>query len=231
MTGACLLAVASSAQESPRIDWKLGPAAIQICDDARIAIPSPLLYIQHAEASRFLVATGNPPTDRELAVVASPSLDWFAVFSLRTYKELGFSVERPSAEEIARSILAGSAAANSERATSGRETLDVTGWGERPHIDAQSRRLEWSLHTQESGGRAVSNRFVYFVTRSGILEVELVTEEGNAAGSRREFELMLTGLRVEKGGDLSWWVAGAFLLIAAAAGWFFLWGRRRSVAA
>ena len=220
------MAALSHAQETPQIGWKRGPAVVPLGSEAHVSIAAPLIFVDRAEASRFLIATGNPPTQRELAVVAAPALDWFAVFSFRSYADLGFSLRRPSAEEIARSIIAGSAAANRERAQSGRETLDVIGWAERPRVDPESGRLEWSLHSQESGGRNVSNRFVYFAARSGVLEVELVTEEENAPAARGEFEMLLRGVRVTRRGAPAWWWSLGAFGVAALFAWLF-WLRRR----
>jgi uncharacterized membrane-anchored protein len=215
------------AQESVRIDWRLGPAVVGIGEGAELMVGAGLVLAEGEQARRFLEATGNPVVGYERAVVGAQGLEWFAVIGWRRFEELGFSLREPSAEEIARALLAGSAAANAARERAGRDTLEVTGWRERPRIDRRTGRLEWSLHTQESGGRAVANRFVYYVARSGVVEVELVTEEANAKRAAAAFEVLLQGMRIEREAEVLWdWLGAAAVLILAAAA-AVLWRIRR----
>lgn len=172
--------------------------------------------------ARFFEFTGNPPSGNELAIAGPASLDWFAVFSWRTYASLGFEASNPDPLEIAGSIRAGSAEANRERARQGRETLDVLEWTGEPVFDGNTGRLEFRLRTRESGGRQVENRFVYFLGRRGVVEVEFVSEAGTG---QEGFERLL-GLIEWKDGERHQRSAGtaplavtAMAALAAAAIW------------
>lgn len=181
----------SAAQTVPEIRWQFGPSVVAIGPGASLRVPKGMIHVAGAEMGRFLEFTGNPPSGNEIAVAGPVTLDWFAVFSWRTYASLGFEAAHPDPVEIARSIRTGSEAANLERVRQGRETLEVLEWSGEPVFDEATGRLEFRLRTQESGGRQVENRFAYFLGRRGVLEVELVSEAGRAAA---DFGRLLDGI-------------------------------------
>ncbi|MBE0658326.1 MAG: DUF2167 domain-containing protein [Bryobacteraceae bacterium] len=194
---ALLICAGAAAQTVPKIKWQFGPSAALLGSFAELHVPKGMIHADADETRRFLDFTGNPSSGNEIAVVGPVSLDWFAVISWRTHASLGFDTADPDPDEIARSIRAGSTTANRERARLGRETLQVLEWAAEPVFDERTGRLDFRLRTQESGGRQVENRFVYFLGRNGVLEVELVSEAGtNPAG----FESLISGIEW-KGGE------------------------------
>ncbi len=185
---------------APAIDWQAGPLELSLGAPARILLPAGHIAAAGAEAAKFLEATGNPPTGRELAVVGIRTLDWFAVFSFDTFETLGFvrSASRgtPDVGAIIRALREGNEAANRARAAAGRETLDLLGWRVPPRYDAKTQSLSWSIDSRESGGRDVANTFVFFLTNHGVITAELVTEAKDTAAAGAAFRRLLQGFSV-----------------------------------
>lgn len=203
----------------PEIRWSFGPAVLAPAGRADLPVPAGLIYVQGTELGRFLTASGNPPSGRELAVVGARDLGWFAVVSRE---------DRIGVEELHRAIVNGTEAANLVRARQGRETLDVLGYREAPQFDKERQVLTWSLDTVESGGRAVVNRFAYFVGRRTVIGFEMVTEAGSYEAARAAFDGWLRGFRFRTGEEAGRgvdWGLWTVLGIAGAAGWL-IWRRR-----
>ncbi|HPT24880.1 MAG TPA: DUF2167 domain-containing protein [Bryobacteraceae bacterium] len=217
------------AQDAPEIRWRFGPLEEQIGEGARLRLRPGTIWAGGSEARRFLEFTGNPPDGGEIGIAGPANMSWFAVVSWRTYASLGFEVARPDSRRIAEAIKSGAATANQERGRKGRETLEVLDWTGRPVFDERLGRLEFKLKTQESGGRAVENRFVYLLGRAGVVEVELVTEMGTDTAG---FESLLDGVTWRPGEEYErptdWktiWVTGLAAAVAAALG-IRLWRQR-----
>jgi len=192
-----LLAMAAAgAAPNSEIHWQFGPRTVTFAGVGALQVPKGMVSADKAETRRFLEATGNPPAGDELAVVAPASLDWFLVFSFNPYQKLGLSKAEPSVEEIVAALKRGNSEANEARRKAGRETLDLLGWRDRPRYDAKTSLLEWSLDTQESGGRKNTNRYWLYLTRGGVLTVELVTEEARFASASAQARTLLAGLGI-----------------------------------
>jgi uncharacterized membrane-anchored protein len=229
---AALLAAAFclTAQTPPRIQWFFGPSTVALPGGAEIAIGPKLIYVQGAEALRFLGATGNPIEGNEALVLGARDLAWFAVFSFQGYGSLGFVRPNPDVTAIAAAIRRGTEEANRKRQRAGRDTLDVLGWREKPLFDITTGRLEWSLDTRESGGRSDEDRFVWFLGRQGVISAECVTEASSTARARAEFEHALAGFHFRPGQERGapepllarlkdWRLWAGSLLAGAAAVW------------
>lgn len=216
-----MFTVAAAGQPAPEIRWSFGPAEVELAARAALPVGRGLIYVQGEEMGRFLRASGNPPEGRELAVVGPVDLRWFAVIS----KE-----DRIGVEDLRKAIVDGTTAANLVRARQGRETLDVLGYREAPRFDKERQVLTWSLDTVESGGRAVVNRFAYFMGRQTVIGLEMVTEEESYGAAKGAFDELAAGLRFRPGEEAGHpvdWGLWVILAIAAALGWL-VW-RRQSI--
>lgn len=216
----CLLVLDLCAQTVPEIRWSFGPVPVVLGRIASIRAGQGQIYVQGPEMRRFLEASGNPPTGHELAVVGPEDLHWFTVIARE---------DRIGVEELRKAIVDGTEAANLIRARQGRETLDVLGYREGPQFDAERQVLSWTLDTVESGGRAVVNRFVYFVGRDEVIALEMVTERAGAEEAQREFDSWVKGFQFAAGHepapprDWGLWVVLSLSGVSAAV---LLWRRR-----
>lgn len=215
-----VLALALRAAAPPVIHWQAGPRPADLFSGASLRVPAPYVFTDRTETARFLSATGNPPAGNEVMVLAPRDVNWFAVFSLNSFEDLGLKANAPDPESIAQALTAGTQQANTARTRSGQDTLTVVGWQERPRFDAATGKLEWSLNSMESNGRPVTNRFISYLTRTNAISIELVTEPGSARDAKSQLErIVAEGLiiaeeqRYRPPVHPAWWAIGGVVLI------------------
>ncbi len=219
------------------IHWQFGPRTLTLSGLGALPLPRGMVFTDRSETRRFLEASGNPPAGDEIAVVAPANVDWFLVFSFDEFKKLGLKRPKPSVDEIVNALRRGNSEMNQARKKAGRETLDLLGWREKPSYDAKTFRLEWSIDTQESGGRHNANRYWLLLTRNGVLTIELVTEEPRYAAASQTADLLLQQLGISEqqaydNPDETNWLTIVFGICAAllpAAGFtvLYFWGKRK----
>ena len=242
LTWLAVLAAAGAAPAAgpasvPEIHWQFGPRTLTLAGVGALSLPPGMVSADRAETRRFLEATGNPPAGDELAVAAPANLDWFLVFSFEPYQNLGLNKAQPTVEEIVAALRRGNWEANQARRKAGRETLDLLGWRDKPWYDAKTFRLEWSVDTQETGGRKDASRFWLYLTRGGVLSVELVTEQARFDAASLQAQTLLSKLGIVEQEEYNDpqshdWVSISLGILAAllpAAGFavLFFWQRRR----
>lgn len=217
----------------PEINWQFGPAEVALGAEAALRLPKGFLWADPSETKRFLGASGNPPSGQELAVIGPLDLAWFAVFSFDGYDSMGFVRNTvPDVPAIVDALRRGNQEANAERGKQGQTTLELMDWAQRPSFDPVSKNLEWSLHTVESGGRAVANFFTFYLGRNGVMSVELVTNPGDLVKHRATMKELLRGFRFHPGRAHmveevpGWWWAMPTVPAVAALGLLLLRRRR-----
>jgi uncharacterized membrane-anchored protein len=222
---------------APAIHWQFGPRTLTLSGLGALPLPKGMISADRAETRRFLEATGNPPAGDEIAIAAPANLDWFLVFSFDDFRKLGLEHPKPTIGEIVAALKRGNSETNQARKKAGRETLDLLGWRQKPSYDPKTFRLEWSVDTQESGGRHNANRFWLLMTRNGVLSIELVTEEPRYAAASQSADTLLQKLGIAEqeayyNPEETNWLTVAFavcaaLLPATGFGVLYFWGRRR----
>lgn len=75
------MGAAAGPQRFPEIRWQFAPLDLNLGEGASLPLPSGMIAAQGEEMRRFLLATGNQLTGRELAVLGPDDLGWFAVIS------------------------------------------------------------------------------------------------------------------------------------------------------
>jgi hypothetical protein len=63
------------------IRWSRGPHTLRLGEKWALPLPEGLVFAEDAEMRRFLAATGNVLTGREVAVFGAADLSWFVVVS------------------------------------------------------------------------------------------------------------------------------------------------------
>jgi len=232
-----VLSVAHATTPPPAIHWQFGPRTLTLSGLGVLPLPSGMISADRAEARRFLQATGNPPAGDEIAIVAPANLDWFLVFSFDEFKQLGLARPEPTVNEIVAALKRGNWEANQARKKAGRETLDLLGWRQKPSYDPSTFRLEWSIDTQESGGRHNANNYWLLLTRGGVMTVELVTETPRYAAAHMSADGLLRKLAIseqqayDNPDEHNWLAIGlgvcAVLLPLAGFTALYFWGRRK----
>jgi uncharacterized membrane-anchored protein len=222
----------------PRIGWQYGPRTVTLGVGV-LELPAGMMSAQQEALKTFLTATGNPPAGDEVAVVAPLDLDWFLVFSYDRFASVGVTAAEPSVDDIVAAMRRGGHEANQARRRAGRETLDLLGWRDKPRYDERTHRLEWSVAAVESGGRRNTNRYWIYLTRTGFLIVELVTEQEFEPRAHAQASVLLERVRIAEQeqyvepGTRDWLLIGfgALALVLPLAGFGAVWWmarRRRS---
>lgn len=227
----------AEAPPAPAIHWQFGPRTLTLSGVGALPLSKGIISADRAETRRFLEATGNPPAGDEIAIVAPANIDWFLVFSFDPFEKLGVTVAKPSVADIVAALKRGNSETNQARRKAGRETLDLLGWRQKPSYDAKTSRLEWSVDTQESGGRHNANGFWLLLTRRGVLTIELVTEEARYAAARQSADTLLQSLGIseqetyDNPDDTGWMnvIFGVCAALLPALGFaaLYVWGRRK----
>jgi uncharacterized membrane-anchored protein len=140
-----------------------------------MTLPEGFVFTQADGARKFLELTQNPPSGRELGILAPEDLSWFAIFS---FSDVGYvrDDEKDSldADAMLASIQQGTEEENQERKRRGWSTISVIGWMQPPHYDSRTRNLEWSLRGRDEEGQVVVNHYTRLLGRRGVMTVDFV---------------------------------------------------------
>jgi uncharacterized membrane-anchored protein len=215
-------------EERP-IDWKRGPATVDVGRDlAQARLGEGLVFAGAEDTQRLLKKEGNRVDGSELGMIA-PSVDgenWFIVFE---WADVGFvkDDERNSidADGLLKSITEGTEEANEERKKDGVPGLHVLGWAEAPHYDPTSHHLTWAIRARSDSGHEVINHNVRVLGRSGVMSITLVDDPEGLARAKPRVDAVLAGFSYKGGKTYAEWVPGDKLatygltaLVAAGAG-------------
>ncbi len=211
--------------EPPKIRWVKGPATVELGKGvAEIALGEPYAFVGPEDARRLVT---NPSGDEVGAVVPkAQGEDWLLLFE---YYPVGYvkddDRDRLDADAILASYRKGTEEMNEERKKSGLPGLHVTGWQERPHYDAATHNLVWSMVAKSDGGREIANYNVRLLGREGYLSVVLIDEPARIAAAKPAVTDVLGKLAYKQGKSYAEWRPGDKMaqygltaLVAAGAG-------------
>ncbi|HEX3127320.1 MAG TPA: DUF2167 domain-containing protein [Thermoanaerobaculia bacterium] len=210
---ALALAVSASAQESPeqKINWVPGPTTAQLGDGlASIQVPEGYLFADKAETQKFMKMIGNPPSDQEIGLLtpADDAKTWFVVFK---YNEVGYVKDDDKddidADAILDSIREGTEAANEERKEMGSDPIEIVGWFEKPHYDANSHNLVWAIEGKSKEDHVI-NYDVRLLGRRGYVSATLVTDPKLLSADLPHVQSLLGSFSFNDGNRYAEWKAG-----------------------
>ena len=184
--GVCGLALAGAeevdpakAQEGkPSIDWVTGPAEGKLGSIATVAVPETYIFAGPDDTRKLMEAMQNPTSGDEMGFLAPTEGEWFIVFE---YDDSGHIADDEKAEldgdAILKTLREGQKAGNKEREKRGWDTLEITGWMQAPHYDAESHNLEWGTKLKSSTGSENVNYNSRLLGRTGVMSATLVGNE------------------------------------------------------
>jgi uncharacterized membrane-anchored protein len=182
-----------------------GPAVIDLKDQAKVALPEGIGFVPAAEAKRWLTAMGNRPGDSIWGMlVPLADEDWFFVIS---FADAGYIKDDDAkdwkADELLDSIREGTEEANADRRSRGIPEMEVTGWVEKPHYDAATHQLIWSLGSKTKGDTTGTDNGVNYNTlvlgREGYISMNLVAGLDAIEGLKPTAKTMLDALTFNEG--------------------------------
>lgn len=212
-------APAARAQEAPppeggplALDWSQGPGTASIGGDlAQLELGEGFVWLDQAGTKQFLEMTQNPTAGNELAIVASMAdgENWFLVFE---YDAIGYVRDDEKDEMDADAMLAaireGTAQGNEERTKRGWPTLEIVGWQEPPHYDAQSQNLTWAIVGESEGQRTI-NKLTKLLGRRGVMSVTLVASPEEYAAASTGADGLLAAYSFQPGNTYAEYVEGS----------------------
>jgi len=182
----------------PPLRWQHGPGSVALGELASLRLPPGHAALDAEQTRAFMEKLGNPPTGREVGMVAPTNLAWFAVFQ---FDAVGYvsnaEKSRLNSNAIFKAVLQMNALANTERVRRGWPEARVTGWELPPTFHAKTMRMEWALRG-ESGNESSVNHGIRILGRSGIIEVSLV-ERHRLASNGAHFKSLLDGVEFRPG--------------------------------
>ena len=193
---------AQDKEEGSGIDWQAGPGSGQIGSVAKINIPEGYRFAGRDGVRRFLELTQNPVSGKELGVLVPPEQSgdmWFVIFE---FNSVGYVKDDEKddldAKALLDSIKKGTEHSNEERRKRGWATMDILGWYTPPRYDPVTNNLTWAIRGSSEGDEVV-NYSVRLLGRKGVMDVDLVLNPTQVAGTVPEFDQLMSGFEFTSG--------------------------------
>lgn len=181
--------------EKAKIAYLKGPCTAKLGSIAELKIPAGYLFVAKEGLPRFLEATHNMGSDKDLGVLLSPS-DAVLFFD---YDPVGYvkDDEKDSldADKLMSSLQEGQEAANEQRKQRGWDAMKMQGWATQPHYDKVSNNLKWAYKLSSSRDEYKShwiNESIRLLGRGGVMNVTLVTDPTSFAAAEKETDEVLS---------------------------------------
>ena len=133
---------------------------------------------------------------------------WFVIFE---FNSLGYvkddEKDKLDAKAILESIKTGTEQSNEERRKRGWATMDILGWHTQPRYDPVTNNLTWAIRGSSEGDEVV-NYSVRLLGRKGVMDVDLVLNPTQVAGTLPEFDQLMTGFEFTSGNRYAEFMAG-----------------------
>lgn len=205
VAGAVLLFAGAAAADDPQpnpLPWKHGPTTAGIGDLAELDLSDSFVFLDADGTRRLMELTQNPVSGNELATVSSAAKDqnWFVVFE---FEPTGYVKDDErndlDADAMLASIRKGTEASNEERRKHGWGTMEIVGWHEAPHYDAQTNNLSWAVIAKSSEGGQTVNRMIKLLGRRGVMTATLVASPEELVAAIPLVDGLIEGYRYKPG--------------------------------
>jgi uncharacterized membrane-anchored protein len=197
-----------SAWQAAQQAAQIGPATIKLRDQAALTLLDGQAFIPQPAADQVMRAWGNRanPDRMGLIVPAGGDAEWVVVAS---YEKSGYIRDDDAkdwkVDELFDSLKAGTEEQNKERAHRGMVELELTGWIERPHYDADAHQLVWSIGARAKGPHAdpgkpqTINYNTYALGREGYISLNLLTDTQAVERDKPAVRALLGNLQFDDG--------------------------------
>jgi uncharacterized membrane-anchored protein len=181
------------------LSWIAGPADGTLGTIGMVKIPEGYQFVGADDARKMLEAMGNPTDGSELGILAPSSMDWLVVFE---FDDVGYvsdeDKDKIDADAILGSIKEGNEYANEERKKRGWPEVQITGWGQPPHYDDQTKNLEWEIRGS-SEGHSITNYNTRILGRGGVMKANLLVSPDEIQAVLPVFKTLLDGYGFNEG--------------------------------
>ena len=145
---------------------------------AEIAIPPGYRFTPSDGTRKLMAMYGNPPTERELGMLATEGLGPWIIFE---FEDSGYvkddEKDKIDADEMLASLREGQQQGNKYRREHGLPELEILGWVVPPRYNEKTHNLEWGTRLKSLNNDGISiNYNTRLLGRKGVMEVTLVCE-------------------------------------------------------
>jgi uncharacterized membrane-anchored protein len=186
-------------------DAKTGPAHIALRDEAALDLPEGYAYLPEKQAADFMKRIGND-TDEMFRGIVLPAKasNWFVFIE---YNPSGYikddDARNWNADSLLNDVRASTEEANKRRKAEGAPELEIIGWVEKPHYDAATHRLVWSISARDKGAKDADANVINYRTlvlgRQGYTAMVMVTDLSTIEAQKPIAKLLLSKLTFNSG--------------------------------
>lgn len=184
-----------------------GPADVKLGTQATLKLPDGYVYVPTKESGKLLEAMGNRAGDSLLGTIwpaGQSEEQWFVV--VRFVGE-GYIKDDDAkdwnADELLQALKDGTEQMNKEREARGITPIEVIGWVEKPHYDAASHQLVWSIASKDKGQPDTAHQGInyntYALGREGYISMNLVTDRQMIGQYKSKATALLAALGFDEG--------------------------------
>lgn len=157
-----------------------GPKTVDLGAQASLQLPAGMAFLPKKPANELMELAGNSadPDRYGIIIPTGEADDWMADLS---YTDAGYikddDAKNWDVDALLKNIKEGTKEQNKQRAQQGIPPLEVGGWVEKPHYDASTQRLIYSVDAKTVGNATSSvNYNTYALGRYGYISLNFVTE-------------------------------------------------------
>lgn len=185
-----------------------GPAEVTLGQQAKLKLPENFVYVPPKEGSQLMRAMGNRTSEGFLGLVfptgSRADEGWFVVIR---FDDAGYIKDDDAkdwdADELLQSLKEGTEQTNEERVARGITPIEVVGWVEKPHYDATTHQLVWSVSSKDKGQPSDAEQGInyntYTLGRHGYVSMNLVTDLNLIGEYKKAAGTLLAGLSFNDG--------------------------------
>ncbi len=201
-----------SAQSPPKINWVSGPANVDLGDVAELKLGAAYIFANGEDTRKIWEYAGEPTSGLEVGCVLpkAESEEWSIIFE---YDAVGYvkddEKDTLDSQAILESIRESTEEANKKRAEIGAPAVNVTGWYEEPHYDANSHNLIWAPRGEEEKTQIqIVNYNTRLLGRYGCMAVRLIADPATLSSVKPKLDGILANFSWKAGKSYAEWVAG-----------------------
>lgn len=157
-----------------------GPKTVDLGAQASLQLPAGMAFLPKKPANELMELAGNSadPDRYGIIIPTGETDDWMADLS---YTDSGYikddDAKNWDVDALLKNIKEGTKEQNKQRAQQGIPPLEVGGWVEKPHYDASTQRLIYSVDAKTVGNATSSvNYNTYALGRYGYISLNFITE-------------------------------------------------------
>jgi len=208
LLGLLLAGAPALAEDAPNLKdlpRTIGPAHVPVRSQAAIDLPKDHVFFPEASGKQIMAKMGNRTDDTFVGMIAPAGEgDWFVIVEYEPSGHISDDdAKNWDADKLLSQVREGTDAENERRHKDGTPELEIVGWAEKPHYDAATRRLVWSIEAREKGQTDGSRNIVNYRTlmlgREGYVAMTMVSPLATIGTDKASANLLLSKLDFTQG--------------------------------